>query len=131
MAFGDKVGFAPTLDEALKQLFGGDSGAAAGDSDNNGQTPVDPAAPGTPAGADAKAELKAALDEANAAIREGQSALAAGDFAAYGEAQKKIAAALQKAVAAEAKIPVAAPEATPAPAATGAPEASPSPSATS
>ena len=40
-------------------------------------------------------------------------------------------AALQKAVAAEAKIPVSAPEATPAPAATGAPEASPSPSATS
>ena len=36
VAFGDKIGFAPTLDEALNQLFGGDSGAAAGDSANNG-----------------------------------------------------------------------------------------------
>ena len=28
VAFGDKIGFAPTLDEALNQLFGGNSGAA-------------------------------------------------------------------------------------------------------
>lgn len=33
VAFGDDVGFAPTLDEALDQVFGGDSGAEAGDSD--------------------------------------------------------------------------------------------------
>ena len=33
VAFGDQVGFAPTLDEALDQVFGGDSGAEAGDSD--------------------------------------------------------------------------------------------------
>lgn len=34
-AFGDdnKIGFAPTLDEALNQTFGGDSGASAGDAD--------------------------------------------------------------------------------------------------
>mgnify|MGYP000455915483 CR=1 FL=1 len=31
VAFGDQVGFADTLDEALDQVFGGDSGAAAGD----------------------------------------------------------------------------------------------------
>ena len=37
VAFGDKIGFAPTLDEALNQLFGGESGASAGDSANNGQ----------------------------------------------------------------------------------------------
>ena len=29
--FGDQVGFAPTLDEALNQVFGGDSGVEAGD----------------------------------------------------------------------------------------------------
>ncbi|MUU72881.1 UPF0182 family protein [Pseudarthrobacter sp. GA104] len=126
VAFGDKVGFAPTLDEALKQLFGGDSGAAAGDSDNNGQAPAGPGAPASPAGADAKADLKAALDEANAAMQAGQAALAAGDFAAYGEAQNRIAAALKRAVEAEAKIPVAAPEASPAPASTATPSPSPS-----
>lgn len=125
VAFGDKVGFAPTLDEALKQLFGGNSGAAAGDSDNNGQTPPGPSGPATP-GADAKAELKAALDEANAAIQAGQAALSSGDFAAYGEAQKRISAALQKAIEAEGKIPGAAQEGTPEPSATATPSPSPS-----
>src|SRR5699024_7813604 len=31
VAFGEDIGFAPTLDEALDQVFGGDSGAKAGD----------------------------------------------------------------------------------------------------
>ncbi|MCQ6289348.1 hypothetical protein NPM19_32980, partial [Bacillus cereus] len=31
VSFGDKIGFAPTLDEALDLVFGGDSGADAGD----------------------------------------------------------------------------------------------------
>ncbi|MDQ0619607.1 UPF0182 family membrane protein [Arthrobacter globiformis] len=106
VAFGDKIGFAPTLDEALNQLFGGRSGATAGDSDNNGQTPAPPSGGGaTPApAADAKVALKAALDEANAAIKAGQEALAKGDFAAYGEQQKKLSAALKKALDAEARI---------------------------
>ena len=34
VAFGDQVGFADTLDEALDQVFGGDSGAEAGDAQN-------------------------------------------------------------------------------------------------
>ena len=34
VAFGDQVGFADTLDEALNQVFGGDSGASAGDAEN-------------------------------------------------------------------------------------------------
>lgn len=129
VAFGDKVGFAPTLDGALKQLFGGDAGAAGGDADNTGQTPAAPGAPPT-VSAGAQADLKAALNEASAAIRAGQAALAAGDFAAYGEEQKKLAAALQKATDAESKLPAPAPEATPSPEATPAPEATPSPDAT-
>ncbi|RIY23204.1 UPF0182 family membrane protein, partial [Gardnerella vaginalis] len=35
VAFGDQVGFADTLDEALNQVFGGNSGANAGDASNN------------------------------------------------------------------------------------------------
>ncbi len=125
VAFGDKVGFAPTLDAALKQLFNGDSGAAAGDSANNGQTPAVPGAP--PAvSAGAQADLKAALDAANAAIKAGQAALAAGDFAGYGDQQKKLAAALQSALDAEGKLPVAAPEATPSAATPPSPAATPS-----
>ena len=128
VAFGDKVGFAPTLDAALKQLFGGDSGASAGDSANNGQTPAAPGATPPTVSVGAQADLKAALEAANAAIKAGQAALAAGDFATYGDQQKKLAAAIQSALDAQAKIPATTPEATPAPAAT--PSASPSGSAT-
>src|SRR5699024_9223153 len=32
-SFGDRIGFAPTLDEALCLVFGGDSGASAGDAE--------------------------------------------------------------------------------------------------
>ena len=136
VAFGDKIGFAPTLDEALNQLFGGASGASAGDSANNGQTPATPtsrAAAPAPGSTDAKAELKAALDDANAAIKAGQEALARGDFAAYGEEQRKLSAALQRAIDAEAKIaatPAPAPAATPAPDATT-PAATPAPTPSS
>lgn len=38
VAFGDQVGFANTLDEALDQVFGGNSGASAGDAENSGNT---------------------------------------------------------------------------------------------
>jgi len=124
VAFGDKVGFAPTLDEALDDLFGGNSGAQAGDSANNGQTPTTPGNPNTPSGAeDAKADLKAALDEANKAIQDGQDALKKGDFAAYGAQQSKLAAALKKALDAEARLGV-----TPSP--TTSPTPSPSGTAT-
>jgi uncharacterized membrane protein (UPF0182 family) len=128
VAFGDKIGFAPTLDAALKQLFGGNSGANAGDVANNGQTP--PATGGTtPGSTDAKAELKAALDAANAAITAGQAALAEGNFAAYGEQQKKLSEALKRAIDAEAKlaVPGAAPTASPTASPTATPTPSPSP----
>jgi uncharacterized membrane protein (UPF0182 family) len=129
VAFGDKIGFAPTLDEALNQLFGGNSGATAGDSANNGRTPPPATGGGTPpatGGTDAKAELKAALDEANAAIKAGQEALAKGDFAAYGEQQNKLSAALQKAIDAEAKLGIDG--GSPTPGATTAPTSTPTPS---
>ncbi|BBE23379.1 hypothetical protein MN0502_22620 [Arthrobacter sp. MN05-02] len=45
VSFGDNVGFAPTLAEALDQVFGGESGATTGDQENVGETPEDPAAP--------------------------------------------------------------------------------------
>ncbi len=123
VSFGDDVGFAPTLDEALDQVFGGDSGATTGDSENVGETPDDPAAPpeegGTPpaegdGGAppvapggttdDPAADLRTALDDASAAVTEGNAALAEGDFAAYGEAQDRLNDALQRALAAEERV---------------------------
>ncbi|GAA1129850.1 UPF0182 family protein [Arthrobacter flavus] len=119
VSFGEEVGFAPTLDEALDQVFGGDSGAVTGDTENVGETPADPAAPpaegdpaeGEPAPAptepvtggtdDPSADLRAALEDANTAIQDGQDALADGDFAAYGEAQDRLSDALARALDAE------------------------------
>ncbi len=40
VSFGDEIGFADTLDEALDQVFGGDSGANAGDADGGVETEV-------------------------------------------------------------------------------------------
>ncbi|WP_425954895.1 UPF0182 family protein [Xylanimonas sp. McL0601] len=103
VAFGDSIGFADTLDQALDQVFKGDSGAAAGDAGNGqGQTPAPPSTGQTPpANADARAQLNQALQDANKALHDGQTALKSGDFAAYGEAQQRLQEALQRAVAAD------------------------------
>ena len=138
VSFGDEIGFAETLDEALDQVFDGEAGANAGDFElGGGEAPTDPEVPPTdpggpptdaptpPPSAPPGSELEAALAEANQALQEGQAALAQGDFAAYGAAQERLAAALERAIAAEqaagggaAPAPTT-PEATPAPAAGG------------
>lgn len=91
VAFGDQIAFQDTLDEALNVLFGGDSGAAAGDEE------VEPTEPGTPPdeGADQppteSTELQALLNRARQAIEDKQSALQAGDWVAYGQADAELA----------------------------------------
>lgn len=104
VAFGNKIGFAATLNEALDQLFGGDSGAAAGDA--NVEKVPDAGGSGgssgeTPSAGSDKAALTKALSDATAAMKDGDAALAKGDFAAYGEAQKRLSAAITAAIAAE------------------------------
>lgn len=105
VSFGEEIGFAPTLDEALDELFEGNSGVEAEGADE-GAAPSQPDDGGTtpPADADAQATLQDALQRANAAIQAGQAALADGDFAAYGDAQAALNAALQDAIAAENRI---------------------------
>lgn len=91
VAFGDQIAFQDTLDEALNVLFGGDSGAAAGDEE------VEPTEPGTPPdeGADQppteSTELQALLNRARQALEDKQSALQAGDWVAYGQADAELA----------------------------------------
>ena len=125
VSFGNTIAFEPTLDQALNQVFGGDSGAPPVE----GQVP--PAGGSTPpttpptTGVPTDPTVAAALADAQTALQDGQAALGRGDFAAYGEAQTALAAALQRAVEAE----QAAGGAAPAPAPDAAP--SPSPSATS
>lgn len=119
VAFGEEIGFADTLDEALDQVFDDDAGADAGDagSDPGAEpetepTPQPTATPdGTgdgggadPGAADARTRLDTALTAARDAIAAGEAALAAGDFAAYGEAQEALDAAIADALAAEAEL---------------------------
>jgi uncharacterized membrane protein (UPF0182 family) len=86
VSFGDKIAFEPTLQQALDSLFG--VGSSTGT-----PSPAPSASPGTTAGGD----LKAAIAAADQAFRDGEAALKNGDFAAYGEAQKRLATALARA----------------------------------
>ena len=130
VSFGDQTGFAATLSEALDQVFQGDSGAKTGDTSNVPTVTPSPEATPTPtpspsgtatptpsgtaspapsptssdALAQAKADLASALADANQAIKDGQTALANNDFAAYGEAQKRLDSAIQRATDAQNRI---------------------------
>ncbi len=119
VAFGNKIGYADTLNEALDALFGGDSGAAAGDAGvDKGQGSGGSSTDGSkPPAASSNPALTKALNDANKALQDGQAALAKGDFAAYGDAQKALEAALKAALAAEGATATPAPTATPTPSA--------------
>ena len=96
-AFGNRVGFAPTLQESLDQTFGGDSAAkvtgkdtSGKDKDQNADTNSEPSQ-----------QLASALQDANQAIQDGQNALKNNDWAAYGESQKRLNDSLAKAIEAQ------------------------------
>ena len=92
VSFGDQIGFDDTLKGALDQVFGGNSGTAAGGSTPNGST-----------GATTNASLANALASAKKAYADGLAALAKGDFAAYDKAQKRLKSALDAAINAQGK----------------------------
>jgi uncharacterized membrane protein (UPF0182 family) len=97
VAFGDKIAFEDTLDGALDALFGGDSGANAGDGDGTvSPEPVDPTDPGTTT----NVALQNALAKAKAAMLARDAAMAAGDWTLYGEEDAKLKAAIEAAIAA-------------------------------
>jgi len=105
VSFGDRIAFEDTLDQALDELFGGDSGASAGDSlqpDEPAETPTEgeaeqPSDQPT-AGEGENPALEAALDRAERAIQDKQDALAAGDWNAFGEADERLNQAISDAV---------------------------------
>lgn len=102
VAFGDQIAFEDTLDAALNDLFGGSSGAVAGDgsagastgSGSTGSTTTD----GGASVATGNAALNAALQAAKKAITDKAAALAANDWTAYGKAEKALAAAINAAI---------------------------------
>ncbi|PJM74988.1 UPF0182 family protein [Bifidobacterium simiarum] len=114
VAFGDQVGFADTLDEALDQVFGGDSGASAGDAADNGSSGQSGTAgksdssnasgsnksqsQSSSGSAASNPQLSQALKDAGQAMKDSDTAMKNGDWTAYGEAQKKLQDAINKAM---------------------------------
>lgn len=106
VSFGNKVAFEDTLNEALDALFGGDSGAEAGDNEvEPTPSPTEPTpSPSEPTPAPTPSteptapanEYEATLQEAQQALLDRQEALTAGDWAAYGEADARLTAAVEK-----------------------------------
>ena len=82
VSFGSKVAFEDDLPTALAKVFTGQT------------TPT--VTPGTDTGGTTTQQLAQAIENANKAYEQGQAALAKGDFAAYGAAQKRLEAALKQ-----------------------------------
>ncbi|WP_228759949.1 UPF0182 family protein [Pseudactinotalea sp. HY158] len=111
VSFGDAIGYASTLNEALDQVFGGDSGVTTPDAQPDGEGSGEGTGEGSGEGSggdtgtlDAQARLTAALERARVAMEDSSSAMSAGDWAAYGTAQEALDQALQDAIAAEAEL---------------------------
>ena len=96
VAFGDQIAFEDTLDQALTVLFGSsgiDPAPTPTDPDSDPTEPSEPAEPGT-----ASVQLQLALQQALEAIQEKEAAMAAGDWAAFGQAEEKLQRAIQAAL---------------------------------
>lgn len=105
VAFGDQVAFEDTLDEALDVLFGGDSGADAGDTgaEGDGSTPPDDSQPGGEAGGGDsstvdEAALQTALDDYQKALAQRARAYQEGDLVAAAEQDLLMQQAIERAV---------------------------------
>ncbi|WP_420370137.1 UPF0182 family protein [Curtobacterium sp. L1-20] len=125
VAFGDKIAFEDTLDEALNSLFGGDSGAAAGDqgaaggsgsgSSDSGSSDSGSSGSGSTGGSSDSgstggstgsgtvdnAALQQALNDAKQALQDRQDAYAKNDLVAAAEADQRLQEAIQAATEAE------------------------------
>jgi uncharacterized membrane protein (UPF0182 family) len=98
VSFGNKIEFEPTLDAALNKLFGGDSGAAAGDSGQSTSTPAPTSSAG--AGAANNPALQRALQAAQTDLAARTAAYAANNLVAAAEADARLQQDLQEAIAA-------------------------------
>ena len=106
VSFGKKIAFEDTLNSALDSLFGGDSGANAGDGGvpttptdpTTPTTPTDPTTPTTPT--TGNSALIQALADAQAALTARQAAYAANDLVGAAQADERLQTAIEQAIAA-------------------------------
>jgi uncharacterized membrane protein (UPF0182 family) len=103
-AFGDRIGYAPTLRQALDKIFGAGAGDASTTPDQQTQPPAQGSSPdqGTspppaagPAG-NVSPEMRQAINEIVDALDRLRTAQAAGDFRAQGQALADLDAATRR-----------------------------------
>ncbi|GAA3714476.1 UPF0182 family protein [Microlunatus aurantiacus] len=97
--FGQQVGIGDTLQEALDQVFAGNSGATTGETDPTAAPSPNPSgspSPSTSSSPDNPAAARA-LDEAKTAFEAAQKALTAGDLGTYQTEIEKAEAATERA----------------------------------
>jgi uncharacterized membrane protein (UPF0182 family) len=102
VSFGDEVAFEDTLDAALDVLFGGDSGADAGDNEvpPDPTDPTDPGVPTDPGDGTASGALREALADYQEALADREAAYADNDLVAAAEADERMVEAIERAIAA-------------------------------
>jgi uncharacterized membrane protein (UPF0182 family) len=107
VAFGDKIAFEDTLDEALNSLFGGNSGASAGDQGNaaTGGGTTTPPSSGTGTGSSSgsttnNAALQKALQAYQTDLQARVDAYAKGDLVAAAQADSRMQQDVKDAIAA-------------------------------
>ncbi len=107
VSFGDQIAFEDTLDGALDTLFGGDSGAEAGDGEvpvtptpTDPTDPTDPTTPTDPTDPATNALLTEALADYQSALADRNAAYAANDLVAAAEADAAMLDAITRAIAA-------------------------------
>jgi uncharacterized membrane protein (UPF0182 family) len=121
VSYGNNVAFEDTLQQALDSLFA-QQGESAPEAGGGTTTPPPSGGGGTPD----NPALTRALQDAQNAITAAEQALKAGDFAAYGQAQKDLQAAINRAVAAQGSPATGSPTASPSPSPSGSASGSPS-----
>jgi hypothetical protein len=114
VAYGDRIGFAATLREALNQVFGAGAGDATTTPAQQAPPPAPGAAPLPPADAGPAGtmspEMRQAVTDIADSIERLQQARAGGDFAAEGQALADLDAASQRFESAQAAAGSGAPE---------------------
>ncbi|MFC5288869.1 UPF0182 family protein [Actinokineospora guangxiensis] len=126
VSFNNRVGFAPTVSEALEEAIGAGTGGPAtppeGEDPPPTTTPPGTTPPTTPPPAgDAAAELDAAVKALDGALAKLKTAQQSGDFAAQGQALAELEAAADRYNAAKAKQEEGGQPTTPSPSPTPAP----------
>ncbi|HET6753890.1 MAG TPA: UPF0182 family protein [Jiangellaceae bacterium] len=114
VSFGSQIGYADTLQEALDQIFQGESGAETGEEPGTGTPTAPPTgaptpAPTAPPAGEGAGDLQAAIEDAQQAYDDAQAAQREGDWAAYGAALDRLEEALARAATLSGESPATEP----------------------